>query len=174
MATPPDTVAAGHNETPQLSYKRTSRSAFSDTHRSWQVAVSEGETCTRGLRIAISKRSTFTALASSPRVRLRSTTNTQPRHDASRLCAVSVITRRRSASDTTTTRCLRGRSRTVPERRRALEILGDCPCHRAQWQKALGASAIAVSNILAPNLYRMGGTGYQQIVLGRCLLSAAT
>ena len=53
------------------------RSAFSDTHHSWQVAVSEGGTCTRGLRIGFSKRSTFTALASSPRVRLRSTTNTQ-------------------------------------------------------------------------------------------------
>ena len=57
--------------------KRTSRSAFSDTYHSWQVAVSGGGTCTRGLRIDFSKRSTFTALASSPRVRLRSTTNTQ-------------------------------------------------------------------------------------------------
>lgn len=57
--------------------ERTSRSAFSDTHHSWQVAASEGGTCTRRLRIEFSKRSTFTALASSPRVRLRSTTNTQ-------------------------------------------------------------------------------------------------
>ena len=57
--------------------KRTSRSAFSDTHHSWQVAVSEGGTCTRGLRIRFPKRSTFAALASSPRMRLRSTTNTQ-------------------------------------------------------------------------------------------------
>ena len=57
--------------------ERTSRSAFSDTHHSWQVAVSEGGTCTRGLRIVFSKRSTFTGLASSARVRLRSTTNTQ-------------------------------------------------------------------------------------------------
>ena len=32
--------------------ERTSRSAFSDTHHSWQVAVSEGGTCTRGLRIS--------------------------------------------------------------------------------------------------------------------------
>ena len=57
--------------------KRTFRSAFSDTHRSWQVAVSEGGTCTRGLRITFSKRPTFTGLPSSPRVCLRSTTNTQ-------------------------------------------------------------------------------------------------
>ena len=57
--------------------KKTFRSVFSDTHHSWQVAVSEGGTCTRRLRIECSKRSTFTALASSPRVRLRSTTNTQ-------------------------------------------------------------------------------------------------
>jgi len=57
--------------------KRTSRSAFSDTHHSWQVAVSEGGTCTRGLRISRPKRPTFTALLSSPRVCLRSTTNTQ-------------------------------------------------------------------------------------------------
>jgi len=32
--------------------KTTSRSAFSDTHHGWQVAVSGGGTCTRGLRIA--------------------------------------------------------------------------------------------------------------------------
>lgn len=57
--------------------KRTSRSAFSDTHHNWQVAVSGGGTCTRELRIGFPKRSTFAALASSPRVRLRSTTNTQ-------------------------------------------------------------------------------------------------
>jgi len=57
--------------------KRTFRSAFSDTHHSWQVAVSEGGTCTRGLRISVPKRSTLTVLASSPRVCLRSTTNTQ-------------------------------------------------------------------------------------------------
>jgi len=57
--------------------KRTFRSAFSDTHRSWQVAVSEGGTCTRGLRISRPKRLTITGLASSPRVCLRSTTNTQ-------------------------------------------------------------------------------------------------
>jgi hypothetical protein len=57
--------------------KKTFRSAFSDTYHSWQVAVSEGGTCTRRLRICCSKRSTFPALASSLRVRLRSTTNTQ-------------------------------------------------------------------------------------------------
>ncbi len=57
--------------------KTTFRSAFSDTHHNWQVAVSEGGTCTRGLRIVFSKRSTFAASASSPRARLRSTTNTQ-------------------------------------------------------------------------------------------------
>ena len=59
------------------SHKKTFRSAFSDTYRSWQVSASEGGTCTRGLRITRPKRLTFTALASSPRVRLRSTTNTQ-------------------------------------------------------------------------------------------------
>src|ERR1700674_5079907 len=53
------------------------RCAFRDTDRSWQVSVSEGGTCTRGLRIYRPKRPTFAALASSPRVRLRSTTNTQ-------------------------------------------------------------------------------------------------
>src|SRR5678809_133514 len=53
------------------------RCAFRDTGRSWQVSVSEGGTCTRGLRIYRPKRPTFAALASSPRVRLRSTTNTQ-------------------------------------------------------------------------------------------------
>ena len=58
-------------------HKRTPRSAFSDTDRIWQVAASEGGTCTRGLRISVPKRSTLTGLASSPRVCLRSTTNTQ-------------------------------------------------------------------------------------------------
>ena len=58
-------------------HKRTFRSAFSDTHHSWQVAVSEGGTCTRGLRISRPKRLTITALRSSPRVCLRSTTNSQ-------------------------------------------------------------------------------------------------
>ena len=57
--------------------KRTFRSAFCDTHHSWQVSVSEGGTCTRGLRITRPERPTFSALASSPRVRLRSATNTQ-------------------------------------------------------------------------------------------------
>ena len=58
-------------------HKRTFRSAFSDTHHNWQVAVSEGGTCARGLRIFRLKRLTFSGLASNPRVRLRSTTNTQ-------------------------------------------------------------------------------------------------
>src|ERR1019366_3011459 len=57
--------------------KKTFRSAFSDTDHSWQVSAGEGGTCARRLRICRPQRSTFTALASSPRVRLRSTTNTQ-------------------------------------------------------------------------------------------------
>jgi hypothetical protein len=57
--------------------KKSSRSAFSDTAHSWQVSVGEGGTCARGLRIFRPQRLTFTGLASSPRVRLRSTTNTQ-------------------------------------------------------------------------------------------------
>ena len=50
---------------------------FRDTGHSWQVAVSESGTCTRGLRIFRPKHAMFTALASSPRVRSSSTTNTQ-------------------------------------------------------------------------------------------------
>ena len=58
-------------------HKRTLRSAFSDTHHGWQVAAGEGGTCARGLRISRPKRLTISGLRSSPRVRLRSTTNTQ-------------------------------------------------------------------------------------------------
>ena len=57
--------------------KITFRSAFSDTDCTWQMAASEGGTCTRGLRISVPERSTFAVLASSPRVCLHSTTNTQ-------------------------------------------------------------------------------------------------
>lgn len=57
--------------------KRTPRSAFIDTDRTWQMAASEGGTCTRGLRISVPERSTFAVLASSLRVCLHSTTNTQ-------------------------------------------------------------------------------------------------
>jgi len=57
--------------------KGTFRSAFSNTDCTWQMAASEGGTCTRGLRIFVPERSTFAALASSPRVCLHSTTNTQ-------------------------------------------------------------------------------------------------
>ena len=57
--------------------KSTFRSAFSNTDENWRVAASEGGTCTRGLRISVPERSTFAALASSPRVCLHSTTNTQ-------------------------------------------------------------------------------------------------
>src|ERR1700693_2869077 len=59
-------------------------SAFIDSpsrfHRywwDWQLAASEGGTCTRGLRIRRPIAWTITALSSSPRVRLRSITNTQ-------------------------------------------------------------------------------------------------
>ena len=58
-------------------HETTLRSAFSDTDHSWQVAAGEGGTCTRRLRICRPKRLTISALGSSPRVRLRSTTNTQ-------------------------------------------------------------------------------------------------
>ncbi len=62
--------------TPRI-HKGTFRSVFSNTDENWQVAASEGGTCTRGLRIFVPERPTFTALASSPRVCLHSTTNTQ-------------------------------------------------------------------------------------------------
>lgn len=58
-------------------HKGTFRSAFSDTDCTWQMAASESGTCTRGLRISVPERSTFAVLASSPRVCLHSTTNTQ-------------------------------------------------------------------------------------------------
>ena len=58
-------------------HETTLRSAFSDTDHSWQVAAGESGTCTRRLRISRPKRLTISALGSSPRVRLRSTTNTQ-------------------------------------------------------------------------------------------------
>ena len=57
--------------------KGTFRSAFSNTDCTWQLTVSEGGTCTRRLRISVPERSTFAALASSLRVCLHSTTNTQ-------------------------------------------------------------------------------------------------
>lgn len=57
--------------------KSTFRSAFSNTDENWQVAASEGGTCTRGLRISVPERSTFAVLASSLRVLLALTTNTQ-------------------------------------------------------------------------------------------------
>ena len=58
-------------------HKGTFRSAFSNTDCTWQMAASEGGTCTCGLRIFVPERSTFAGLASSPRVCLHSTTNTQ-------------------------------------------------------------------------------------------------
>jgi len=57
--------------------KGTFRSVFSNTDRNWLVAASEGGTCTRGLRISVPECSTFAGLASSSRVCLHSTTNTQ-------------------------------------------------------------------------------------------------
>lgn len=57
--------------------KGTFRSVFSNTDKSWRLAAGESGTCTRGLRISVPERSTFAGLASSPRVCLHSTTNTQ-------------------------------------------------------------------------------------------------
>src|SRR5215475_1404799 len=53
------------------------RSTLSDTGHSRQVAAGEGGTCTRGLRTYRSEHEMFSALGSSPRVRLGPITNTQ-------------------------------------------------------------------------------------------------
>src|SRR5262245_61214882 len=53
------------------------RSSLSDTGHSREVAAGEGGTCTRGLRTSRPEHSMFSALGSSPRVRLGPLTNTQ-------------------------------------------------------------------------------------------------
>ena len=52
--------------------------------------------------------------------------------------------------------CLRGRSRALPGGRGVAEVHRDRPCDRAQRQKELGPLALAMSDLPASDLHRMG------------------
>ncbi len=71
-------------------------------------------------------------------------------------------------------RRLRRTARSLPGRRSCAEILRYRARHRAQRQKTLGALATAVSEILAPDVRRMGRRDHSSLVLGRRLLSTTT